>query len=125
MASSWELCRVCNQAAIRASLQQTVVNALSASHSLKAVSLNMQVDNRMRAWYMQNMSVGLLYTCTLGDVRPDCPVALIQNRKHDGADFMEVIPMEHQMPAQREQVWPSSGHRLCSQHQCLLRASTL
>ena len=58
----------------------------------------------MRAWYMQNMSVGLLYTCALGDVRPDCPVALIQNRKHEGADFMEVIPMEHQMPAQREQV---------------------
>ena len=73
----------------------------------------MQVDNRMRAWYMQNMSVGLLYTCTLGDVRPDCPVALIQNRKHDGADFMEVIPMEHQMPAQREQVWPL--HQ-CPQH---------
>ena len=64
---------------------------------------NAQVDNRMRAWYMQNMSVGLLYTCTLGDVRPDCPIALIQNRKHEGADFMEVIPMEHQMPAQREQ----------------------
>ena len=94
-------------AAIRASLQQTVVSALSTGHSLKAVSLNVQVDNRMRAWYMQNMSVGLLYTCTLGDVRPDCPVALIQNRKHDGADFMEVIPMEHQMPAQREQVRPA------------------
>ncbi|KAK9803940.1 hypothetical protein WJX72_006604 [[Myrmecia] bisecta] len=69
-----------------------------------------QVDNRMRAWYMKNMSVGLLYTCTLGDVRPDCPVALVQNRKVDGADFMEVIPMEHQLPAQREQV-----HGTCQQ----------
>ena len=58
----------------------------------------------MRAWYKQNMSVGLLYTCSLGGVRPDRPVALIQNRKRDGSDFMEVIPMEHQLPAQREQV---------------------
>lgn len=58
----------------------------------------------MRAWYKSNMSVGLLYTCSMGGVRPDRPVALIQNRKRDGSDFMEVIPMEHQLPAQREQV---------------------
>lgn len=66
--------------------------------------LCLQMDNRMRAWYKQNMSVGLLYTCSMGGVRPDRPVALIQNRKRDGSDFMEVIPMEHQLPAQREQV---------------------
>ena len=64
----------------------------------------MQVDNRMRAWYMPNMSLGLLYNCTLGDIRPDCPVALVSNHNHDGADFMEVIPTENQVPAQREQV---------------------
>lgn len=28
-----------------------------------------QVDNRMRAWYQKNMAVGLLYTCSLGEVR--------------------------------------------------------
>ena len=64
----------------------------------------MQVDNRMRAWYMKNMSVGLLYNCSLGDLRPDAPVALLQNRRHEGVDFMEVVPMEHQLPAQRDQV---------------------
>ena len=63
-----------------------------------------QVDNRMRAWYMPNMSLGLLYNCTLGDIRPDYPVALVANHNHDGADFMEVIPTENQVPAQREQV---------------------
>ncbi|KAK9825886.1 hypothetical protein WJX81_001066 [Elliptochloris bilobata] len=63
-----------------------------------------QVDNRMRAWYQKDMALGLLYSCTLGHVRPDCPLALIQNRRADGADFMEVVPCEHQMPGQREQV---------------------
>ena len=64
----------------------------------------MQVDNRMRAWYIKNMSVGLLYQCSLGDLRLDSPVALLQNRRQDGVDFMEVVPMEHQLPAQRDQV---------------------
>ncbi len=64
----------------------------------------MQVDNRMRAWYIKNMSVGLLYQCSLGDLRLDSPVALLQNRRHEGLDFMEVVPMEHQLPAQRDQV---------------------
>ncbi|MCJ1461804.1 hypothetical protein MMC07_000403 [Pseudocyphellaria aurata] len=64
----------------------------------------LQVDNRMRAWYLPNMSLGLLYTCTLGDIKPDCPVALVSNHNHDGADFMEVIPTENQVPAQRDQV---------------------
>ena len=66
----------------------------------------MQVDNRMRAWYIKNMSVGLLYQCSLGDLRLDSPVALLQNRRQDGVDFMEVVPMEHQLPAQRDQVNP-------------------
>ena len=66
----------------------------------------MQVDNRMRAWYIKNMSVGLLYQCSLGDLRLDSPVALLQNRRQDGVDFMEVVPMEHQLPAQRDQVTP-------------------
>ncbi len=34
----------------------------------------MQADNRIRAWYMSNMAVGLLYECNLGDIKPDCPV---------------------------------------------------
>ena len=53
---------------------------------------------------MKNMSVGLLYNCSLGDLRPDAPIALLQNRRHEGVDFMEVVPMEHQLPAQRDQV---------------------
>jgi len=57
----------------------------------------------MRAWYQKDMALGLLYSCTLGHVRPDCPLALIQNRRADGTDFMEVVPCEHQMPGQREQ----------------------
>lgn len=64
----------------------------------------LQVDNRMRAWYIKNMSVGLLYQCSLGDLRLDSPVALLQTRRQDGVDFMEVVPMEHQLPAQRDQV---------------------
>ena len=39
-------------------------------------------------------------------VRPDCPVALIQNNADkDGDDAMKVIPCEHQLPQQRKQVW--------------------
>ena len=34
----------------------------------------LQADNRIRAWYMSNMAVGLLYECNLGDIKPDCPV---------------------------------------------------
>ncbi len=70
-------------------------------HTLRGV---VQVDNRMRAWYIKNMSVGLLYQCSLGDLRLDSPVALLQNRRHEGLDFMEVVPMEHQLPAQKDQV---------------------
>ena len=62
------------------------------------------MDNRMRAWYMGNMAQGLLYTCTLGDIQADAPVALIQNRQQNGAEMMEVVPMDHQLPGQREQV---------------------
>ena len=32
----------------------------------------------MRAWYQKDMAVGLLYTCALGEVQPDQPVALIE-----------------------------------------------
>ena len=63
----------------------------------------------MRAWYIKNMSLGLLYQCSLGDLRLDSPVALLQNRRQDGVDFMEVVPMEHQLPAQRDQVASSSS----------------
>lgn len=53
---------------------------------------------------MPNMSVGLLYVCSLGEVRTDCPVALLQNRYNGVNEHMEVLPMEHQVPSQREQV---------------------
>lgn len=66
-------------------------------------SLALQVDNRMRAWYLGNMAMGLLYTCSLGDIQADAPVALVQNRRQNGADVMEVVPMDHQLPGQREQ----------------------
>ncbi len=49
-----------------------------------------------------------------GEVRPDCPVALIENKSDGETDTMKVIPCEHQLPQQREQVtrlWP---HDLCS-----------
>lgn len=64
----------------------------------------------MRAWYTKDMSCGLLYSCVLGNVRPDCPVALINNRLQDGSEIMEVIPMEHQLPAQRQQVSEGALH---------------
>ena len=64
----------------------------------------MQVDNRMRAWYQKDMTTGLLYICSLGDVQPDCPVALIENKSDGETDTMKVIPCEHQLPQQREQV---------------------
>jgi hypothetical protein len=76
-----------------------------------------QVDNRMRAWYQKDMAVGLLYACALGEVRPDCPVALIQSPGADGGGNgsgggggggagqpLRVIPCEQQLPQQREQV---------------------
>ena len=28
----------------------------------------------MRAWYSEDMAVGLLYKCALGDIQPDAPV---------------------------------------------------
>ena len=61
----------------------------------------LQMDNRMRAWYTKNMSVGLLYTCSLGGVRPDRPVALLHKSSNN---VQEIVPMEHQHPKQREQV---------------------
>ena len=39
-----------------------------------------------------------------GEVRPDCPVALIENKSDGETDTMKVIPCEHQLPQQREQV---------------------
>ena len=43
--------------------------------SLTASVLNAaQADNRIRAWYVSSMAVGLLYECSLGDIKPDCPV---------------------------------------------------
>ena len=61
----------------------------------------------MRAWYQKDMAVGLLYACTLGEVRPDCPAALIQNLGGDAAaapaQALRVIPCEQQLPQQREQ----------------------
>lgn len=77
----------------------------------------------MRAWYQKDMAVGLLYLCTLGEVRPDCPAALIQNLGDDAgaapAQAMRVIPCEQQLPQQREQVkdvLAAVGH--CLQHCC-------
>ena len=81
----------------------------------------LQVDNRMRAWYIKNMSVGLLYQCNLGDLRLDSPVALLQNRRQDGVDFMEVVPMEHQLPAQRDQVTPVLLRHAVPVTLCMLR----
>ena len=60
----------------------------------------------MRAWYRSDMSLGLLYECHRGAVRPDSPRALVQNRKHEGADFMEIIPIGDgsQLPLQPPEV---------------------
>ena len=64
----------------------------------------MQADNRMRAWYGPGMQQGLLYTCSMGDIRPDAPCALLLRQDSGAAAREDVIPMEQQMPAQREQV---------------------
>ena len=80
----------------------------------------MQVDNRMRAWYQKDMTTGLLYICSLGDVRPDCPVALIENRSDGETDTMNVIPCEHQLPQQREQVGLKRRHVLLGDGDLLL-----
>ena len=34
-----------------------------------------QVDNRMRAWYQKDMTTGLLYICSLGEVWLSIPCA--------------------------------------------------
>lgn len=71
----------------------------------------------MRAWYRSDMSLGLLYECHRGAVRPDSPRALVQNRKHEGADFMEVIPIGDgsQLPLQPPEVrgLPTQRPRCC------------
>ena len=74
----------------------------------------------MRAWYRSDMSLGLLYECHRGAVRPDSPRALVQNR---GTDFMEVIPIGDgsQLPLQPPEVrWQPTheprGCLLCGCH---------
>lgn len=53
-------------------------------------------------------------------VRPDCPVALIQNNADkDGDDAMKVIPCEHQLPQQRKQVQFLRLHA-CEHNACLV-----
>ena len=66
----------------------------------------MQADNRMRAWYASDMQKGLLYTCSMGDIRPDAPCALLTRQGSGEAEREDVIPMEQQVPAQRDQVLP-------------------
>lgn len=39
----------------------------------KQLLRDMQADNRLRAWYTDDLSIGLLYTCFLGDVSPASP----------------------------------------------------
>ena len=51
---------------------------------------------------MRQLSEDSLYLA--GEVRPDCPVALIENKSDGETDTMKVIPCEHQLPQQREQV---------------------
>ena len=54
-----------------------------------------------------------------GEVRPDCPVALIENKSDGETDTMKVIPCEHQLPQQREQVtqrWPEESRHVLSDH---------
>ena len=64
----------------------------------------MQADNRMRAWYGPGMQRGLLYTCSMGDIRPDAPCALLVRHGSGEAAREDIILMEQQAPAQREQV---------------------
>ena len=62
----------------------------------------LQADNRMRAWWEPGMRTGLLYGCTHGDIKPDCPCALI---KRDGVqDRVDVIPNDSQVPDERNHV---------------------
>ena len=51
-----------------------------------------------------------------GEVRPDCPEALIENKSDGETDTMKVIPCEHQLPQQREQVTQPLACRSVSMH---------
>lgn len=72
-------------------------------HAMRAVV----ADNRMRIWYAdkQNMEIGLLFTCRLGNVDLERPVGLLQKKSQDGTQTtMEATLMAQQTPQQREQV---------------------
>ena len=62
-----------------------------------------QADNRLRAWYAPSMQEGLLYTCSMGDVRPGAPCALLMQQKGRG-EAEEVVPMDQLKPPQRDKV---------------------
>ncbi len=44
------------------------------STSINNFSTTAQADNRVRAWYTEDMELGLLYKCALGDIAPDSPL---------------------------------------------------
>ena len=56
----------------------------------------------MRAWWGEGMQTGLLYGCTHGDIRPDCPCALVKRDAASGR--LDVIPNEGQVPDERSHV---------------------
>ncbi|KAK9840330.1 hypothetical protein WJX74_007747, partial [Apatococcus lobatus] len=72
-------------------------------HAMRAVV----ADNRMRIWYVdkQQMELGLLFTCRLGNCDLDRPVGLLQKKGQDGTQTtMEATLTSQQTPGQREQV---------------------
>ncbi|GAX78271.1 hypothetical protein CEUSTIGMA_g5713.t1 [Chlamydomonas eustigma] len=71
-------------------------------HAMRAVV----GDGRMRAWYAdrRSMDAGLLFTCRLGSVELDRPVALLQTIDDEGEARVEATLMANLTPVQRELV---------------------
>eukprot|EP00210_Caulerpa_lentillifera_P004247 g4051.t1 len=63
-------------------------------------------DNRMRAWYSDryNHEVGLLFTCRMGIIDMDRPVALLKWRGSNEQQNIEATLMVQLTPQQREEV---------------------
>eukprot|EP00803_Ostreobium_quekettii_P007979 evm.model.scf_324.1 EVM.evm.TU.scf_324.1 scf_324:1593-3902(+) len=71
-------------------------------HAMKSVV----ADNRMRAWYSDRHGheVGLLFTCRLGSIDLERPVALLHKLAHSGQTSIEATLMAQLTPEQRELV---------------------
>ena len=77
-------------------------------HAMKSVV----ADNRMRAWYSDrhNHEIGLLFTCRLGSIDLERPVALLHKLGDSGQTSIEATLMAQLTPDQRELVRTLQQH---------------